>query len=355
MKIKTTLALLLISTMLILSGCDIQMTYYPSVKSDTKNLYYTLEYDFSPEALQKTDENLKVPLPMLDTELLAYVTKASTNVPYYRDEKSATYAELPFFYDLKKLKKDPKFKKLKKLTVTYQIDASTLNVLPEDLKVNEKDLPNQVKPYLILSKSDESAALLATSLTATLPPQDKHTLKSLNALYEGWILKNIQYPVSYKDFSQSLKGPRTTAQLIQNKVGTSEDISQLLVAMFRSQGIPARIVTGLDGVLIERKSDPRKPADLKLLEDGFHTQVEVFASGRWYLLDPCLYPNLKSNVTNIDLPSGQLLNVYKSDLAYERKPLMPMGYLSINDSGRSTSEPLLNSLNSSTPSSVYLD
>lgn len=352
---KTILALLLTITVLLLSGCDIQMTYYPSVKSDAKQLYYTLEYDLFPKTLNTIDHTKKIPFPMIDTEQHAYVTGVYSNMPYYRDELNAVNPEFPYFYDLEKIASSAKYQKQEKLTITYQIDSSLLNELPENAVTNTYMHSSKLKPYLTLLPDDKAAARLAASLTSALSPYEPHTIKSLYHLYEDWILNNISYAVSYKDYSQNISGSRTTAQLMQCKVGTSEDISHLLVAMFRSQGIPARIVTGLEGSLVERKSEPRKPADLKLFEDGFHTQVEVYSEGKWYLLDSSLYPALKSNVTNITLASGQKLSVYKSDPTYKRKPIMPMGYLYFNTDTQGITAPTQNEINSTTPSSVYLD
>lgn len=350
-----TLCLILLSCALLLSGCGIHMTYYPSLKSDDQTLYYTLEYDFHPEALAKLDPKAKIPFPLLDCDALDYVTKVSSNLPYYKDEAQATYQELPYFYDLSKLKSEGKYQKIKHLTVTYQIDASKINALPETLTLDAQPLPEEVKPYLKLDSTDETAAALATELRQSLLPVDQKNLKKINALYEGWIWEHLTTPVHYKDYTTQHDPNQGVAALLNSRIGNQESIARLLVAFYRSQGVPARILTGLDGANIERKSDPRKPADLKLMEDSYHVQVEVFSGGRWHLLEPNLYPNLKNNVTNKLLPSGKQLTVYKSDSTFKRKPIMPMGYLMFAESDRLVIEPLPNALNSNTPSSVYLD
>ena len=350
-----TLCLILLCCALLLNGCGIHMTYYPSMKSDNKTLYYTLEYDFYPEALAQMDENTKIPFPLLDSDALAYVTKASSNFPYYKDETQATYRELPYFYDLKKIKSDAKYQKVKHLTVTYQVDATKINALPESLQITPLSSPELFKTYLNLDSADESAAALASELIQDLAPQDRQNLKKINACFENWIWEHLTTPVHYKDYTAQFPPAEGLASLLQNRVGNQEEIARLLVVFYRSQGIPARILTGLEGSIIERRSEPRKPADLKLFEDNYHVQVEIFSGDQWHLLEPNLYPNLKSNVTAKALSTGKSISVYKSDPDFKRKPLMPMTYLELSAADRQIIEPLKNALNSHTPSSVYLD
>lgn len=59
------------------------------------------------------------------------------------------------------------------------------------------------------------------------------------------------------------------------QVGVCRDFAHLMIALCRALNIPARFATGID-----YGSDPAfGPTD-------FHAYVEVFLSGRWYLVDP---------------------------------------------------------------------
>lgn len=98
-------------------------------------------------------------------------------------------------------------------------------------------------------------------------------LRSLNT----WLFENFAYSPGVTDISTPL------AEVVRKRKGVCQDFAHLMLAILRSNGIPARYVSGY----IEA-CDPEQVPDPKLIgAAASHAWVEVFLPGGfWWGLDP---------------------------------------------------------------------
>lgn len=130
-----------------------------------------------------------------------------------------------------------------------------------------------LKPTRRVPILDNPASLRAGE--AFFSPGDNfgHALLGLNT----WIFENFKYNTEVTDVSTPI------SEVIAAKGGVCQDFAQLMLAILRSYGIPARYVSGY----IEAY-DPTIPGAEKLVgAAASHAWVEVFLPGGiWWGLDP---------------------------------------------------------------------
>lgn len=103
------------------------------------------------------------------------------------------------------------------------------------------------------------------------------SLLALNA----WITTNIKY----KPGSTKIDTP--VSAVLKNRTGVCQDFAQIMIALLRSTGIPARYVTGYIETDAQQKA-VAAPHDVRLVgASESHAWVEVFLPGGfWWPLDP---------------------------------------------------------------------
>ncbi|GAB7548483.1 transglutaminase-like domain-containing protein [Cupriavidus sp. CuC1] len=139
-------------------------------------------------------------------------------------------------------------------------DPSTLHEVPI------AQLPFEVLPYLAPSRYCESDRLM------------EFALREFGRVPWGYsrIVAIREWARNHVRFLSTSTNERTSAvDTIVERTGVCRDFAHLMIAICRALSIPARISSSLD-----------YGADPALGPPDFHAFVEVFLSGRWYLVDP---------------------------------------------------------------------
>lgn len=129
-----------------------------------------------------------------------------------------------------------------------------------------KDVPFDVLPYLSPSRYAQSDQLMEFALQefGRVEPGYGRALA-----IRDWVRDHVRFKSSSSNESTS-----AVDTLIQ-RTGVCRDFANLMMALCRALSIPARFASSLD-----------YGADPAMGPSDFHAFVEVFLSGRWYLLDP---------------------------------------------------------------------
>jgi transglutaminase-like putative cysteine protease len=146
------------------------------------------------------------------------------------------------------------------------------------LEINKKvnfpiiNLDEDVKEYLsetdYIDYSNNAIKKLAYDLAS-----GEDDLMKVVYKFSKWVHQNINYELNSKTIEQVNKA----SWVLENKIGVCDEFSTLLVALCRSVGIPAKLISG-----ISYTEDPR--FDEKW---NFHSWVEIYFPGYgWVSFDP---------------------------------------------------------------------
>ncbi len=145
------------------------------------------------------------------------------------------------------------------------------------------------------SDNGKVAALASALANARLTDREK-----LEAIYD-WVTGNISYDYcAYKSGRNLLVKASTT---LEKKTGTCRDYSFVVAALARAAGLPARVIYG-------KVFD----SDAKVWYD--HAWNEVYADGRWIVLDATRDAGYVSNGRFVPAPSRKHFDL--TDEAYSR-------------------------------------
>jgi transglutaminase-like putative cysteine protease len=128
---------------------------------------------------------------------------------------------------------------------------------------------NQDLRYLAPSAYVDSTNPRLIKLTNSLLKPSMTELEKTKAIYD-WVTRNISY-----DYNAYLKNENiltTASSVLQTKEGLCRDYAFLTAALARAAGLQAKVVYGSTG-----KSGN--------WEAGLHAWNEVYADGRWVILD----------------------------------------------------------------------
>jgi len=154
------------------------------------------------------------------------------------------------------------------LSVQYNgtVTIDHLMTAPEQLlQVPVNELPSDVFVYLYPSRYCQSDRLQKFALEefAAIPAG----YARVNAIAE-WVRNRITFR------PQTSNATTSAVDTLIERVGVCRDFTHVMIALCRALSIPARFTTGID-----------YGAAASLGPPDFHAYVEVFLSGRWYIVD----------------------------------------------------------------------
>ncbi len=155
------------------------------------------------------------------------------------------------------------------LRIHYAARVSLGHVMADALALTEVPiaaLPLSVLKYLRSSRYCQSDRLLRLALNefGHIPPGGPRVLA-----VQDWVRRRVVFRPQTSTVTTS------AMDTLIEQVGVCRDYAHLTIALCRALNIPARFATGID-----------YGADPALGPMDFHAYVEVFLSGRWYILDP---------------------------------------------------------------------
>jgi len=155
------------------------------------------------------------------------------------------------------------------LNVRYRavVDVDHYFADPKGIEeMRAEQLPPSVLPYLRASRYCQSDRLLSGAYRefGQLP----RGFSRVDEIRE-WVHDRTKFLVGSSHVSTS------ALDTLVEQCGVCRDFVHLMIAYCRALSIPARFVTGLD-----------YGSDRALGPPDFHSYVEVFLGGRWYLFDP---------------------------------------------------------------------
>ncbi|MDB6060905.1 MAG: transglutaminase domain protein [Verrucomicrobiaceae bacterium] len=154
------------------------------------------------------------------------------------------------------------------LTVRYNATISISHYMtpPEQLmEVPIAQMPLSVLEYLNPSRYCQSDRLQKFALNEFGHlPRGYTRVKAIH----DWVLRRVRFSVQTSNASTS------AMDTLVEQVGVCRDFAHLMIALCRALTIPARFTTGID-----------YGAALDLGPPDFHAYVEVYLSGRWYIVD----------------------------------------------------------------------
>lgn len=230
----------------------------------------------------------------LEESLLnAYIPKDSNFVKAYRISKPFKFKALSddkdsmIYIDASSiLEIDNPNEKL--IYVEYLCDSKSVNSIPKDKKITDLDGEGYAFKYLRSSSIEDEVRDLASQIRNSLPEEERDSLKSVSEAYINWITSNLYYIRDYKKSLGIDNNLSDSVETLHIKAGVCQDFSWLLAEMFRSQGIPARLVWGMN---------PYKSGMIENDIDKYerHVNVEVFDGSEWNILNSTLYYDLEKN------------------------------------------------------------
>ncbi|MEZ0232797.1 MAG: transglutaminase family protein [Methylophilaceae bacterium] len=142
----------------------------------------------------------------------------------------------------------------------YHADPSTLEEVPIS------QIPQEIMRYIYPSRYCQSDRL--HKFAAREFGKMKPGFSRVKAIRD-WIRERIKFEMG------TTKATTSALDTLIEQSGVCRDFAHLMIALCRAVNIPARFVTGMD-----YGADPSYgPYD-------FHAYVEVYLSGRWYIVDP---------------------------------------------------------------------
>jgi transglutaminase-like putative cysteine protease len=155
------------------------------------------------------------------------------------------------------------------LTVRYEATAEVDHFLADPREIPEtpvEQLPTSVLPYLRASRYCQSDRLLNAALW-----EFGHVPLGYSRVQavRDWVNRRTRFQLGASHVSTSAMDTYVEHQ------GVCRDFVHLMIAFCRALSIPARFVTGVD-----------YGADPSLGPPDFHSYVECYLGGRWYLFDP---------------------------------------------------------------------
>lgn len=153
--------------------------------------------------------------------------------------------------------------------VTISYTARLLrNVEPWDRVV----LAEYTQPQQFIDSDNEAIIALGRKLRGEC---DFETARNIS----DYVYRFINWPVAGSRFGYRL----SASELLEYPIGVCGDFANLMTALLRAEGIPARNISGLvlrlDRLAFSSTGDWEHPA-------GAHGWVEFFADGRWHFADP---------------------------------------------------------------------
>jgi hypothetical protein len=152
----------------------------------------------------------------------------------------------------------------KTIILNYDITLSKGNINWDD-NVNDQYL----NPSEFIDSDNKKIIESAKSLI--VKNDDLDTAKNISK----YVSRKIKFDTSIKINQDSLKA----SEVLEVKKGVCVDYSNLMTALLRAAGIPAKSVSGLVFNRLSNSSDWSSPA-------GSHAWVEFCVDGEWYFDDP---------------------------------------------------------------------
>ena len=152
----------------------------------------------------------------------------------------------------------------KTIILNYDITLSKGNINWDD-NVNDQYL----NPSEFIDSDNKKIIESAKSLI--VENDDLDTAKNISK----YVSRKIKFDTSIKINQDSLKA----SEVLEVKKGVCVDYSNLMTALLRAAGIPAKSVSGLVFNRLSNSSDWSSPA-------GSHAWVEFCVDGEWYFDDP---------------------------------------------------------------------
>lgn len=152
----------------------------------------------------------------------------------------------------------------KTIKISYDI------TLFDGINMWESDtLSDYLVPTEILDVANQSIVVIAKTLT--VEGDEYKTAKNISK----YVSKNIRFDHSKKANQKA----RTASEVIASRRGVCEDYANVMTAILRASGIPAKHITGLVYKRLTKSSDWSSPA-------LSHAWVEFYADGKWHFADP---------------------------------------------------------------------
>jgi hypothetical protein len=171
--------------------------------------------------------------------------------------------------------------------IKYNVDVNSLNINPQ--------YKDEIKPYLLPSENIQSDNPLIISKANEIVGEEKNPYKKAQMIY------NFTYMYLTYDLNN---GNKSALSALNTKRGVCEDYAELMVALLRSQNIPARTVSGY------KVGSNLKDIDISSHEYN-HMWVEFYIDGYgWIPSDPTI-TYLQNGVKIItDITFAQLNDFY---------------------------------------------
>ncbi len=162
-----------------------------------------------------------------------------------------------------------------------------------------KSAPSQ-SPPAFLSGGPLSEATPETSAKARQVADGGKTVLEKIALLTNWVHNRVKYDGF--GYGSTIKNASWT---YENKVGTCDEYSHLLISMLRSVNIPAKFVAGF-----VCSADCEKNPNW-----GLHAWVEAYANGAWVPSDPTFNEALLLDATHVKFAEGKDQDDIKEQLS----------------------------------------
>lgn len=168
------------------------------------------------------------------------------------------------------------------VTLVYSIHLSKGNVV-----WNNVMLDSYTQPAEFIDSDNDEIVKAAKSLIGS---NDDETAKNIFT----YVVKNIKF---IRNGESDLIW--TASDILKNKIGICKDYANLMTAMLRAAGIPAKAVNGL--VL----NDLKEPTEwMSSAQNGSHAWVEFYSGGEWHFADPTWGKRYFNNADGYHLSYG---------------------------------------------------
>lgn len=152
----------------------------------------------------------------------------------------------------------------KTITITYDVTLFKGKYNWSDDATDEYLLPSEFI-------DSDNQSIIDIAKTLIVEGDDYQTAKNISE----YVSKNIEFDYSTK-INEKIN---TASETLEVKEGVCLDYANLMTALLRVSGIPAKKISGLALKRLNESSDWSSPA-------GSHAWVEFYANGKWYFDDP---------------------------------------------------------------------
>lgn len=152
----------------------------------------------------------------------------------------------------------------KMITITYSITLLKGKYTWNTINKNEYLLPTE-----FIDCDNQSIIDIASTLK--VENEVNKTAQNISK----YVTKNIKFDHTVKINQKTFKA----SEVLKNKKGVCQDYANLMTALLRASGIPAKNISGLVFNRLKSSSDWSSPAIS-------HGWVEFYMNGKWYFADP---------------------------------------------------------------------